>query len=106
MKSRTDFVTNSSSSSFIIRKNCLTGKQIQAIENHAVLGKKLGLNNSNYPWDIVETSDTLHGTTYMDNFSMSEFLELIGVRDCDIGWDGDFPAERSGVNWEELLVED
>lgn len=44
MKVRRGFVTNSSSSSFIIAKKYLTKNQILAIRNHKLLGEKLGID--------------------------------------------------------------
>lgn len=43
MKIRKDFVTNSSSSSFIISKKYLTEEQLEAIRNHSKIGERLGL---------------------------------------------------------------
>lgn len=45
MKVRQDFVTNSSSSSFIISKKCLDEDQVEAIRKHGLLGQKLHLDN-------------------------------------------------------------
>lgn len=41
MKVRVDFVTNSSSSSFVISKKHLDEEQILAIKQHISLGKKI-----------------------------------------------------------------
>lgn len=52
MKTRSDYVTNSSSSSFIISKKYLDEEQVEAIKNHRVLAERLGLDNFDDPWDI------------------------------------------------------
>lgn len=79
MKIRTDFVTNSSSSSFIISKKYLDEDQIEAIRCHGELGEKLGLSCCSDTWDISENENYITGYTWMDNFSMYDFLEEIEV---------------------------
>ena len=76
MKVRKDFVTNSSSSSFIISKRCLDEDQIEAIRNHGSLGEKLGLDCYDETWDISEN----------DNYDMDEFLERIDVESRNVNW--------------------
>lgn len=86
MKVRKDFVTNSSSSSFIVSKRCLDEDQIEAIRNHGVLGEKLGLDYSDETWDISENDNYITGYTWMDNFDIDEFLERIDVESGNINW--------------------
>jgi hypothetical protein len=80
MKIRTGFVSNSSSSSFVIPLNAITAEQRQKIYNHIEEGKKLGMDNCDdySSWSIQE-EETLTLTTFMDNFNMHSFLDAIGV---------------------------
>lgn len=91
MKIRSDFVTNSSSSSFIIAKKHLDDDQIVAIHIHRELAIKLGMLSEDayyaYPWSIQENDDYIAGDVSMDNFSMHDFLERIGVPMHMVSWD-------------------
>jgi len=109
MKIRHDFVTNSSSSSFVISKDVLSKAQIKAIHNHCSLGEKLGILYSDYEWKITESDTWIAGETSMGNFDMSEFLEMIDVRN-PVQWDVDFDdmykfPKYEKSNWESLLNE-
>lgn len=110
MKIRNGFVSNSSSSSFVVKKASLTAMQIEAIHNHIEVASWLyeaGLrshaqvhldneipivnlyerdnDNSDYDgWGIEETNDEIKLSTTMDNFDMRWFLGIIGVDDSDI----------------------
>jgi len=87
MKKRNGFVSNSSSSSFIINKHKLTELQIEQIIDHISVSKELIEKNHNYDfyndygdaWDVDEKEDTIFVSTFMDNFDMSTFLSAIGV---------------------------
>ena len=79
-KYRTSFVTNSSSSSFIIAKRFLTEEQIYKIKHHVEDIERYDPNCSEYDqWSILETEDSISGWTHMDNFYMWEFLLDIGI---------------------------
>jgi hypothetical protein len=89
MKIRLGFVSNSSSSSFIIGKSKLTVFQLEQIKNHMEIAKVLNIDtyyDEWNRWDITEEDDYIKGFTNMDNFDMETFLRKIGVKDGDIEW--------------------
>jgi len=92
LKVRNGFVSNSSSSSFVIRKKYLEEEMISKIKNHIEEGKKLEISfaSKDDEWDIIETNEFIKGSTFMDNFNMWEYLHQIGIDSGEIKWDGDF----------------
>lgn len=86
MKIRNGFVTNSSSSSFLISKKILDEDQIYAIRNHGEIGEELGLSYAEDAWGIDENDDYISGSTYMDNFDMAELLGILGISRSNIVW--------------------
>jgi len=88
MKIRKGFVSNSSSSSFIVSKKGLSERQIDKIVNHIEYSKdnfpQISIYDDYSGWRIEETDEQMMMRTEMDNFDMYEFLLLIGVEDDDI----------------------
>lgn len=119
MKMRLSFVTNSSSSAFLIAKKYLSDKQMQAIRMHSELGQKLGLDWAQDRWNIDENEDFITGDTYMNNFCMSELFKIIGIPTTVVFWNEfgfdlndleDYVLEQSNEeeeepDWQEALRE-
>jgi len=94
MKMRTSFVSNSSSSSFVISKDYLTDLQIERIKNHIQFDHDNNLGHGiEYDkwaldeWIIDENVLNIYGRTSMDNFNMYAFLKNIGVDLDKVEWD-------------------
>ena len=101
MKIRLGFVSNSSTSSFVVPKSALTSLQIYQIKNYAQICKELltlnrhgGLELTDSEkdnlewcdggWSITETAHSIRGFTTMDNFCMGSFMRVIGVPNDEI----------------------
>ncbi|HLD91374.1 MAG TPA: hypothetical protein VI911_10215 [Patescibacteria group bacterium] len=81
MKIRNGFVSNSSSSSFVINKSELTREQIYLIHDACL---EPGFDAD--PWLITETETTVEGFTSLDNFSMADYFDKIGIPEDKIEW--------------------
>lgn len=80
MKFRKGFVTNSSSSSFLIQLKDLTSHQLYSIVNHE--------KETDDPWSIVIKDGIMYGSTGMDNFDMYRYMSTIGVDMNKVEFDG------------------
>jgi len=94
MKQRNGFVSNSSSSSFIIERKNLSDDQVKSIRNHIeYYNEHFSQLPGHYEqtdrdsWSIRIGEKSVSGYTYMDNFPMDELLERIGINEDDIEWD-------------------
>lgn len=107
MKIRSGFVSNSSSSSFVLDKDMMTEEQIELVKNYREYGPKIfkiisenkelmtiftqdRSDIEDYElcsggWDIRETSSTLELETNMDNFNMELYLEMLRIDPEAIG---------------------
>ncbi len=88
---RIGFVSNSSSSSFVISKKALKKGQLKKIRNHMHKGTKMGVytswnSNIDDSWLIITEFGLVKGTTMMDNFPMHEYLKKIGVNMDAVTW--------------------
>lgn len=109
MKTRNGFVSNSSSSSFVVFKDALSESQKDMIincidwidifikrdeENDNVDNVK---NRFEYydsdPWRIIEHKDYIFGETSMDNFSMYDYFDYINVDQDFVNWDDGYNDE-------------
>ena len=92
MKIRSGFVSNSSSSSFIVKKNLITAKQAYMIDNHVPYARMKGwdcgyCDEDRDAWSIEHIDeDTMRLSTWMDNFSMSDFFDHIGLSEEAYEW--------------------
>jgi len=98
MKLRKGFVSNSSSSSFIIERKILSKEQIDMIRNHMEVASKTEEFAEDFKrasfedcrWEIKESNDEILGGTDMDNFDMGFFLEkIVKIDPKNIKWEED-----------------
>jgi hypothetical protein len=95
MKIRTSYVSNSSSSSFVINKKYLSQDQIDKIIYYADFAEigfergdiELEYFDSEPVWEIEEKEDTIEGSTWMDNFDMNYYLmHIVRVDPFRVKW--------------------
>lgn len=89
MKTRIGFVSNSSSSSFLIDKKNLTPTQLEQIRDYLTWGNKLKISDellTEYDWEIAETKDMVIGSAAFETFDMEYFLDIIGIDYNKVRW--------------------
>ena len=82
MKTRHGFVSNSSSSSFVILKDGLTEEQLEKISDHINEAKQYGdlfICDPYQAWTVTDKGKVLELSTGMDNFDMETWLEMIKI---------------------------
>ena len=87
MKIRNGFVSNSSSSSFILPLAKLTEEQIDKINNLGETARQLGLPSADgeddlefpfyHGWNVDQIENYFYFETSMTNFNMLEFLKKL-----------------------------
>ena len=82
MKIRTGFVSNSSSSSFIILKDNVSNDTLWAIKNY------LDSEENEDGWSYTESENELNGFTVMDNGAIFKFLNTTDMPFSAIEFDG------------------
>ena len=130
MKVRRGFVSNSSSSSFMVMLRHLTTEQVRQIVEHVAeaerINKDLGAKRvkDDSGWDEWETDldeeppfmfieewgielgdDRIIGWTHMDNFDFDAFLRHIGVDMDKVSWAHEYEPRFELPSPEEMLAE-
>jgi hypothetical protein len=82
MKIRLNFVSNSSSASFVIIKNELSEKQKKLIFDYA------NSKENTDGWDIQSHEHFINGHTIMDNGAIGVFLKEINIDPDIINYEG------------------
>ena len=88
MKYRSDFVTNSSSASFVIQRRDVTDPQVFLIVHYRELCEQMGIEYDN--WHIEYDDEVVSGFTTMENEDMLHLMtERIGIPRSVIKYDED-----------------
>ena len=99
MKMRMGFVSNSSSSSFIVNVQDIYGKKIKTREHLNKLIDEIKVTAENNEWSFNVYRGYLLFSTRMDNFDMREYLdEIIG---CPIYPSLDIPQHSGFIEYHD-----
>ena len=77
MKVRNGFVSNSSSSSFVIDRNYVSSQTLDDIIGHADIAKENA-------WNVSTTKTEVHCSTSMNNFDLREYVKNLGIPESAI----------------------
>jgi hypothetical protein len=80
VKIRAGFVSNSSSASFVLRKEFMTEEQVTQVIDYLT-----NVNEEHWNWDNKE--ETINGWTSMDNEYLTNFLKDINIGMKAVDWD-------------------
>lgn len=81
MKTRNGFVSNSSSASFIVRKDLITIEQENKIINYMEEAKKENWRDLYSDWTIVDNEWYIFSSTIIDNFGMDDWFRKIKLNE-------------------------
>lgn len=112
MRLRCGLVSNSSSSSFVIKLSDLTPEQVEQIMNFREEAEQRNLSWYEHAedWDVRKNDYFITGGTYLDNFQMEDLFEAIGVPADKVDWRewhldmGDLVASMK-EEWESMKAE-
>ena len=108
MKIRIGFVSNSSSSSFIINKKNLNEHQLESIRNHKddinEFQKEVGYECSEGDaYSIIESDEYIVGTTSMDNYQIELLIEKENINGLKFVETFDFWSDDEIIDYLEEL---
>jgi hypothetical protein len=98
MKRRLGFVSNSSSSSFIVRKKFLDTTKLELVRRHDEVAKELQVSNYEDTWSMTEHEAYFDFDTTMDNCNLRMMFDSLGIPNEDY-----YTPEEGDINLENLL---
>jgi len=90
VKKRFGFISNSSSSSFVIKLHDLSGEQLHQVMSPDYTSQNCGTEEGfSCAWSIHIDTDkgVVEGYTGMDNFDMDKYFEEIGIPNSVVTWE-------------------